>query len=83
MVNKWIAAIISFFFAGIGQIIQGQIKKGIIMFGILVVLELIYHWLLNIQTIFPEGYGSLFGLVVFAYSVYAAYDAYHISENVD
>ena len=32
MVSPIVAAIISFFFPGIGQVVQGETKKGIIMF---------------------------------------------------
>ena len=64
-----IAAIISFFLPGIGQIIQGaDVKKGIIMFIIAIVLS---YLLMNFL-------GSLGNIIYLLYAIYAAYDAYKI-----
>lgn len=69
MVNPIIAAIISFFLPGIGQIIQGaDVKKGIIMF----VIAIILGWLL------VTFLGSLGNIIYCIYALYAAYDAYKI-----
>ncbi|MCQ2971210.1 hypothetical protein SAMN05216439_0145 [Methanobrevibacter gottschalkii] len=69
MVNPIIAAIISFFLPGIGQIIQGaDVKKGIIMF----VIAIILGWLL------VNFLGSLGNIIYCIYALYAAYDAYKI-----
>ena len=69
MVNPIIAAIISFFLPGIGQIIQGaDVKKGIIMFIIAIVLS---YLLMNFL-------GSLGNIIYLLYAIYAAYDAYKI-----
>ena len=69
MVNPIIAAIISFFLPGIGQILQGaDVKKGIIMFIIAIVLS---YLLMNFL-------GSLGNIIYLLYAIYAAYDAYKI-----
>ena len=39
MVSPIVAAIISFFFPGIGQVVQGETKKGIIMFVAAIVIS--------------------------------------------
>ena len=41
MVSPIVAAIISFFFPGIGQVVQGETKKGIIMFVAAIVISII------------------------------------------
>ena len=65
MVHPIITAIISFLFPGIGQIIQGETQKGIIMFIIAIVISAI-TWYMS----------SIFCIVSLIYSIYAAYDAY-------
>lgn len=74
MVNKWIAAILSFIIAGLGQLIQGETKKGIIMIVILIILDVIYY-----GYVIPGAIGSIIGFIIFIYSIYAAIDAYKIS----
>lgn len=69
MVSPIIAAIISFFLPGIGQIIQGETKKGAIMFVIAIVLSLISYSL---------GGMMIINIILFIYGIYAAYDAYKI-----
>ena len=47
MVSPIVAAIISFFFPGIGQVVQGETKKGIIMFVAAIVLSIILTYALG------------------------------------
>lgn len=65
MVSPIVAAIISFFFPGIGQVVQGETKKGIIMFVAAIVISIILTYAL----------GTIIYLI---YAVYAAYDAYNM-----
>lgn len=64
MVSPIVAAIISFILPGIGQVVQGETKKGIIMFVIAIILNAIL-----IQV-------PLIAVISIIYSLYAAYDAY-------
>lgn len=68
MVNPTVAAIISFFLPGIGQAIQGETKKGIIMF----VLYLI------IGSILIYGIGMIGQIICIIFAIWAAYDAYKL-----
>ncbi|MCQ2977344.1 MAG: hypothetical protein MJ232_04945 [archaeon] len=65
MINRKIAGIISFILPGIGHIIQGRIKKGIIMFIIFLITLLLF--------IIPG-----MGIIRLIYMLYSAYDAYKI-----
>ena len=65
MVSPIVAAIISFFFPGIGQIIQGETQKGAIMFVVYIVINIISLYVL-----------AIFWIVSLIYAIYAAYDAY-------
>ena len=60
-------AILSFICPGIGQAINGYKKKGIIMFVILLILYAV---------IFLTNLGIIGRVILFIYSLYAAYDAY-------
>jgi TM2 domain-containing membrane protein YozV len=67
--NGIIAAILSFIIPGLGQAVQGDIKKGIIFFIVAVVIGLIAslifrHWIVYIIQI--------------CYALFAAYDAYQM-----
>ena len=64
MVSPIVAAIISFILPGIGQVVQGETKKGIIMFVISLILAVLLQ------------YVSLLGIIYLIYAIYAAYDAY-------
>lgn len=70
MVSPIVAAIISFFLPGIGQIIQGDTKKGIIMFVIALI----------IGTLTATVLGSIGSIISLIYAIYAAYDAYNMEE---
>ena len=47
MVSPIVAAIISFFFPGIGQVVQGETQKGIIMFVAAIVISIILAYALG------------------------------------
>lgn len=66
MVSPIIAAIISFFLPGIGQFLQGEKEKGIVMFAIAILL----FYMLGVYI------GNLGYFVYFVYPIYVAYDAY-------
>lgn len=65
--NPLVSAVASFIIPGLGQIINGDITKGVGMVVILVLLNLFIYFFLN------NPLGHIVGL---AYSAYAAYDAY-------
>lgn len=68
MVSSIVAAIISFFLPGIGQIIQGETKKGAIMFVVAIILSAVLNY----------GLGSIGSIIYLIYALYAAYDAYNM-----
>lgn len=65
--NPLVNAVASFIIPGLGQILNGDTRKGVGMIGILVLMNLFIYFFLNN----PIGH-----LVSLAYSAYAAYDAY-------
>ena len=65
--NALANGVLSFIIPGLGQALNGYKKKGIVMFIILILLNILIYFLLNN----PFGH-----LVSLAYSAYAAYDAY-------
>lgn len=68
MVNPILAAIASFIIPGLGQLLAGDAKKGIIFFVIAVILGA-----LNI-------YVSMYiGILSLIFAIYAAYDAYQMA----
>lgn len=67
MIKAIICAILSFIIPGLGQAIAGDLKKGIILF----VLALIMGFLAAI--VFKQW---LVGIINLLISIYAAYDAY-------
>lgn len=73
MVNAILAAVLSFIIPGLGQAIAGDIKKGIILFVIALVLGLV------LQFIF--GFGIISGIIGIIYDLYAAYDAYQVAQG--
>lgn len=70
MVNPIVAAVASFIIPGIGQIIAGKTRRGLI----LLTAEIIMYVLL-----FTVGEIALFLSLIL--SIYAAYDAYQISSS--
>ena len=71
MANSIIAAILSFFIPGLGQVISGEIGKGIMFFIVAVLLGIIVGFVLK---------NWLAGIINFLYSLYVAYDAYQIAK---
>jgi TM2 domain-containing membrane protein YozV len=68
MVNPIIAAILSFIIPGLGQIVIGDTKKGLIF----LVAAIILYVLVSLVT-------SFLGIVSLVLSIYAAYDAYQLA----
>ena len=68
MVNPIIAAILSFIIPGLGQIIAGETKKGIIFVVVAIILVV-----LSALSIFIS-------IIYFIYAIYAAYDAYQLAK---
>ena len=64
MVSPIVAAIISFFFPGIGQVVQGETQKGIIMFVAAIVISIILAYAL----------GTIGNIIKLLYGVNAAND---------
>lgn len=74
MRNPGIAAVLSFFWPGVGQIYNGQMTKGLILVAINAIC-----WLLNITLIL-----SIIGIPVQAVlTVYAIYDAYKTAQKLN
>lgn len=71
MKNPGLAAVISFFFPGIGQFYNGQFGKGVVF----LVADLI-----NLLLILALGLGFVTGLIV---AVIAAWDAYRSAEAIN
>jgi TM2 domain-containing membrane protein YozV len=69
MVNPIIAAILSFIIPGLGQIVAGETKKGIIFFVIAIVLGVLSALTLFISVIY------------LIYAIYVAYDAYQLAKG--
>ena len=70
--NPIISAILSFIIPGLGQAIEGDIKRGIIYFVILIILGLLIH------TVFNEALWTI--VVDILYRAYAAYDTYQLAQ---
>lgn len=71
MINRSLAAIISFIIPGVGEIIQGDSYKGGLMFLIAVII-----WCLGY---FMGPWGPYFWALSFVYALVAAYDTYNIN----
>lgn len=67
MVHLIISAILSFIIPGLGQAINGDVKKGVILFVVAIIMVLIASF------IFKQWLVYIVNLLI---SVYAAYDAY-------
>ena len=72
MVNAILAAVLSFFIPGLGQAIAGDIKKGVILFVVAIILGYI------LMALF--GMGTITYIVALIYDLYAAYDAYKLAQ---
>jgi TM2 domain-containing membrane protein YozV len=69
MINPRLAAIISFFLPGIGQIYAGQRMKGVVMFIFAIILYYLVIYYVSL------GYLNI-AIVFLIYGIFAAYDAY-------
>ena len=69
MVNPIIAAILSFIIPGLGQIIAGETKKGIIFVVVAIILGLLV-----------TSISSFIGIISLIFAIYAAYDAYQLAK---
>jgi TM2 domain-containing membrane protein YozV len=67
--NGIIAAILSFIIPGLGQAVQGDIKKGIIFFIAAVVIGLIASLIFRQWIVY---------IIQICYALFAAYDAYQM-----
>ena len=67
MLKAIICAILSFFIPGLGQVIAGDLKKGIILFGAWVVVGFLA------AVVFKQWLVHIINLAI---SLYAAYDAF-------
>lgn len=72
MVNPIVSAILSFIIPGLGQALAGDVKKGIIFFVILIAIGGIIAYVLN-----GANWSYIISLI---YRIYAAYDAYQMSQ---
>ena len=68
MVSPIVAAIISLFLPGIGQVVQGETQKGIIMFVAAIVISIILAYAL----------GTIGNIIYLIYGVYDAYYSYNM-----
>ncbi|WP_424355418.1 hypothetical protein [Methanobacterium sp. MBAC-LM] len=66
MVNAIVAALMSLIIPGTGQIVSGEVKKGILFLAIEVVLYILF------LTVSPS-----IVIISFLFAIYAAYDAYN------
>lgn len=72
--NPGIAAVLSFFWPGVGQIYNGQMTKGLILVGINAIC-----WLLNITLIL-----SIIGIPIqVVLGLYAIFDAYNTAVKIN
>ena len=67
MLKAIICAILSFFIPGLGQVIAGDIQKGIILFVVALIVGILAAF------VFKEWIVYIINLLI---SLYAAYDAY-------
>lgn len=71
MANAILSAILSFFIPGLGQAINGEIPRGIILFVLAIIMILIATFIFQSWIVY---------IIDFVISVYAAYDAYMIAK---
>ncbi|MBR4448109.1 hypothetical protein [Methanobrevibacter sp.] len=62
-----ISAILSFIIPGLGQAINGDIKKGIILFVLALIMGIIASWIFRSWVVY---------IINLFIAIYAAYDAY-------
>ncbi|MBX7077147.1 MAG: hypothetical protein K1X33_07515 [Methanobacteriaceae archaeon] len=73
MVNRILAGILSLIIPGLGQFMQGEGQKGIVMIIIAIII-----WIIAAYTIsWPK---TIFTIISIIYPLYAAYNAYMMRE---
>ena len=70
MKNPGIAAVLSFFWTGVGQIYNGQIKKGIILIGVQILNALLMFLIIGLIT-YPVVW------------IWGIFDAYKKAERIN
>jgi TM2 domain-containing membrane protein YozV len=85
--NPLVSAIVSFLIPGVGQIINGQTKKGVILLVVYLVLWAVIVVVYLLGSIVTLGYGICCCLPVFfvplLMNLYAAYDAYKTAGDIN
>ena len=76
--NPFIAFFLSLISPGIGQIYTGQLKKGVLFFGITFILPFVFG--LTRLGIFFEGFVSII-IIDYSFRIYAIYDAVKNARN--
>lgn len=69
--NSIIAAILSFIIPGLGQVISGEVQRGIVLFIIALIMGLIASF------IFKSWIVNIINILI---AIYAAYDAYQLNQ---
>lgn len=74
--EPWLAVNLSFFFAGIGQIYAGKVKRGLLLLSVLIMLTVFALW----QVFAPRGdvlVGAVTALIAVLFYVWNLFDAYY------
>ena len=69
--NSIIAAILSFIIPGLGQVISGEVQRGIVLFVVALIMGLIASF------IFKSWIVNIINILI---AIYAAYDAYQLNQ---
>ena len=69
--NSIIAAILSLIIPGLGQVISGEVQRGIVIFVIALIMGLIASF------IFKSWIVNIINILI---AIYAAYDAYQLNQ---
>lgn len=70
--NKWVAAVLSFFIAGLGQAYLGLYKRFVVQFVIVLILSFLVFVI-----------GSLSTFLCLIWSIYTAYDALQCTDAIN
>lgn len=73
MANAILAAILSLIISGLGQVYAGDIKRGVIIFVVAIIIGVVLNLLFGNPTI-----NVIVGCL---YNIYAAYDAYKVAQG--
>lgn len=69
--NSIIAAILSLIIPGLGQVISGEVQRGIVLFVVALIMGLIASF------IFKSWIVNIINILI---AIYAAYDAYQLNQ---